>query len=170
MPITQSPKTDFQKGHPMKTALALMTALTLANPLHAFEAYAAIGGDYALPHAGDADVLLTVLGGIVTTGQPLAIGAEAEFGLALGSGSNFDTRRLRGVARYNLGALTAFGAAGIDQFVYDNTTDTGLSLGLGGEFDLQGNLALRGELIRSFITDGDTENTTTTRVGLVYRF
>jgi hypothetical protein len=25
-------------------------------------------------------------------------------------------------------------------------------------------------LIRSFITEGDTENTTTTRLGLVYRF
>ena len=91
-------------------------------------------------------------------------------GFALGADSDFDTRRLRAVARYRLGTLTAFGAAGVDQFIYENTTDTGLNLGLGGEFDLQGNLAFRGELIRSFITDGDTENTTTTRLGLVYRF
>lgn len=154
----------------MKTLVAVITALTLSTPLHALEAYGAIGGDYALPHAGDSDRLVTVLGGIVTSGQLLSVGVEAEFGLALGSGSDFDTRRLRGVARYRLGTLTAFGAAGVDQFVYGDTTDNGLNLGLGGEFDLQGNLAFRGELIRSFITEGDTENTTTTRLGLVYRF
>lgn len=154
----------------MKVVFAAIAAATLANPLSAQEAYGMISGDYALPHEGDADLLVNVLGGVVTTGMPLAVGAEVEFGLALGSGSDFNTRRLRAVARYNLGTLTAFGAAGVDQFVYDDVTDTGLSLGLGGEFDLQGNLAFRGELIRSFIQDGDTENTTTTRAGLVYRF
>lgn len=154
----------------MKTLVAVITALALSTPVQALEAYGAISGDYALPHEGDSDRLITVLGGVVTSGQLLAVGVEGEFGFALGSGSDFDTRRLRGVARYRLGTLTAFGAAGFDQFVYENTTDSGLNLGLGGEFDLQGNLAFRGELIRSFITDGDTENTTTTRLGLVYRF
>lgn len=154
----------------MKVVFAALAALTLTTPLQAQEAYGAITGDYALPHEGDADLLVNVLGGVVTTGMPLAFGAEAEFGLALGSGSDFNTRRLRAVARYNLGTLTAFGAAGVDQFVYDDVTDTGLSVGLGGEFDLQGNMAFRGELIRSFIREGETENTTTTRVGLVYRF
>ncbi|WP_322893868.1 MULTISPECIES: outer membrane beta-barrel protein [unclassified Yoonia] len=154
----------------MKVVFAALAALTIASPSHALEAYGAIGGDYALPHAGDADLLVTVLGGVVTTGFPAAFGAEAEFGLALGSGGDFDTRRLRGVARYNFGTLTAFGAVGYDQFVYEDVTDSGLSLGLGGEFDLQENTAFRAEMIRSFIRDGETENTTTTRVGLVYRF
>ncbi|MBQ2260065.1 MAG: hypothetical protein II336_01705 [Loktanella sp.] len=154
----------------MKLVLAALTALTFANPLHALEAYGGVSGDYALPHEGDADLLVSVMGGVVTSGFPLAIGAEAEFGLALGSSSEFDTRRLRGVARYNFGTLTAFGAAGFDQFVYSDKTDNALSLGLGGEFDLDGNMAFRGEFIRSFVRDGDTENTTTTRVGLVYRF
>ena len=154
----------------MRLLAAVVTALTLANPLHALESYGAIGGDYALPHAGSSDMLISVLGGVATADAPLAFGAEAEFGLALGASSDFNTRRLRGVARYDFGTVTAFGAAGVDQFVYDNVTDTGLSLGLGGEFDLQCNMALRGEFIRSFIRDGDTENTTTTRLGLVYRF
>ena len=154
----------------MRLLAAVVTALNLGNPLHALEGYGAIGGDYALPHAGSSDMLISVLGGVATADAPLAFGAEAEFGLALGASSDFNTRRLRGVARYDFGTVTAFGAAGVDQFVYDNVTDTGLSLGLGGEFDLQGNMALRGEFIRSFIRDGDTENTTTTRLGLVYRF
>lgn len=154
----------------MKIAFAALTALTLAAPVHAFNAYGGIAGDFALPHEGDSDLLLTVLGGVVAPSFPFALGAEAEFGFAIGTGSPFDTRRLRAVARYNFGSLTAFGAAGVDQFVYDDTTDFGLNLGLGGEFDLQSNTAFRGELIRSFIQDGDTENTTTTRVGLVYRF
>ncbi|WP_322891521.1 MULTISPECIES: outer membrane beta-barrel protein [unclassified Yoonia] len=154
----------------MKTLVAVITALTLSTPVHAFEAYGAIGGDYALPHEGESDLLVTVLGGVVTSGSLLAFGVEGELGFALGADSDFDTRRLRAVARYNFGTLTAFGAAGVDQFIYENVTDTGLNLGLGGEFDLQGNTAFRGELIRSFITDGDTENTTTTRLGLVYRF
>ncbi|ARU01500.1 hypothetical protein [Yoonia vestfoldensis] len=154
----------------MKTLAAIVTALTLANPLHALDGYGALSGDYALPHEGSSDFLITVLGGVVTTGAPFAFGAEAELGLALGANGDFNTRRLRGVARYDFGTVTAFGAAGVDQFVYDNATDTGVSLGLGGELDLQGSMALRGEFIRSFIRDGDTENTTTTRLGLVYRF
>ena len=155
---------------PFNIIAAALTALTFATPSQALEAYGAVLGDYSLPHAGDASLLGTVLVGVVQPGYQLSFGAEAEYGLAIGTGSEYDTRRLRGVARYNFGTLTAFGAAGLDQFVYSNTTDNAASLGLGGEFDLEGNLAFRGELIRSFVTSGDTENTTTTRVGLVYRF
>ena len=155
---------------PVKVLAAAIAAMTLAAPSHALEAYGGIAGDFALPHEGDSDLLLTVLAGVVAPSFPFSLGGEAEFGFGLGTSSPFDTRRLRAVARYNFGSLTAFGAAGVEQFVYSDTTDFGLNLGLGGEFDLEGPTAFRGELIRSFIQDGDTENTTTTRVGLVYRF
>jgi hypothetical protein len=155
----------------MKIVFAAIAALTLAAPLHAQQAYGSISGDYALAHGADeSDLLLTILGGVVSTGAPLAVGVEAELGLALGSGSDFNTRRLRGVARYDLGTLTGFGTVGFDQFVFDANTDNAISLSIGGEFDLQDNIGLRGELIRSFITSGATPDTTTTRVGMVYRF
>jgi hypothetical protein len=155
---------------PVKVLAAAITAMTLATPSQALEAYGAVFGDYSLPHAGDASLLGTVLLGVVQPGFQLSFGAEAEYGLAIGSSSDYDTRRLRAVARYNLGTLTAFGAAGLDQFVYSGTTDNAVSVGLGGEFDMQNNMAFRGELIRSFVSSGETENTTTTRLGLVYRF
>ncbi|XOY56565.1 MAG: hypothetical protein ACMUJK_02185 [Rhodobacterales bacterium] len=50
----------------MRLLAAVVTALTLANPLHALEGYGAIGGDYALPHAGSSDMLISVLGGVAT--------------------------------------------------------------------------------------------------------
>ena len=65
----------------MRLLAAVVTALTLANPLHALEGYGAIGGDYALPHAGSSDMLISVLGGVAKADAPLAFGAEAEFGL-----------------------------------------------------------------------------------------
>lgn len=156
---------------PINTVFAAIAAMTLASPLYAQQAYGSISGDYALAHgAEDADLLLTLLGGVVSSGTPLAVGVEAELGLALGSGSDFNTRRLRAVARYDLGTLTGFGTAGVDQFAFEAQTDNAVSFSIGGEFDLRENVGLRGELIRSFITSGTTPDTTTTRLGVAYRF
>lgn len=156
---------------PIKTVFAAIAVMMFAAPLSAQQAYGSISGDYALAHGADeSDLLLTILGGVVSSGTPLAIGAEAELGLALGSGSDFNTRRLRAVARYDLGTLTGFGTVGFDQFAYEAETDNAISFSIGGEYDLRDNVGLRGELIRSFITSGATPDTTTTRLGVAYRF
>jgi hypothetical protein len=158
------------KGHKMKTAFALAAALFLANPAHALEAYGGVTLDYALPHSGDAQTLVTALGGITTSSVGPRFGAEVELGVALGAAADYNTRRFNGVVRYDIGSLLVFGQVGLDQYVFESDTENGWNAGLGGEFAISGNIALRGAVVRTFITDGASPDTTTTRFGVAYRF
>ncbi|MBE0412473.1 hypothetical protein [Yoonia sp.] len=153
----------------MKKLLILAGALAIGTSAAAQEFYGGLTLDYAKPHSGDSQTAASLLGGVMFGGPVFKYGAELDFGLPLAGDTDYDTTRLRAMASYDFGDYAAIAGAGVVQYDTPLGDVDGQSLSLGVQRAISDRILLRGEFIRDFMDDG-VADTTTTRVGAVYRF
>ena len=148
--------------------LAAALAVT-AGATSAQDFYAGVGFDYNHPHSGDHQQAATLLLGAAFDVGTLSFGIEADYGAATAFKGDFDTARLRVLAGYDFGNVTAFGTAGGTRYMDGEGNYDGYNLGLGVQGAVTDKIDLRGEMIRDFMSSYDN-NITTTRLAAIYSF
>ena len=153
----------------MKILTAAALALTVANTASAEGLYLGGSVEYLMPHAGDAQVVTSLLGGVGAAVGAYDLGVEAEYGMRVSGENDYDTQRVRFWLGRDLGAYNIRLSAGLTQYDFGSTSDDGTNMGLGVQRDI-GAGALRAEWIRDFVRTDYTHATTTTRLAYVYKF
>lgn len=153
----------------LSAAVAVVAVVSYAGSAQAQDIYSGVALDYNLPHSGDAQQAASLLFGAKADLGQISVGAEADYGAAAAFGGDYDTARLRLMAGYELGSVTALGSLGATRFMNDVGNYDGYNVGLGVQGAISNSLDLRGEVIRDFMDDYGT-NVTTTRLSAIYSF
>lgn len=153
----------------MKIRSAVMALAMMGSAATAQDFYTGLTLDYASPHSGDSQTLSSIVAGLGTGSGKVAYGGELELGYHFVGDAEYDTKRLRGWGTYDLGSVKAMGSLGFTRYDFANSDETGYNIGLGVQRDMSARWALRGEFIRDFM-DGDVPDTTTTRIGGLFKF
>ncbi|SFR34071.1 hypothetical protein SAMN04488005_0595 [Yoonia tamlensis] len=154
----------------MKTIILGAAFAACAGMASAQGFYAGGTLDYAYPHTGETQTAASIIAGVAMGQGALGYGAEVELGAHVAGDADYNTRRLRALGTYDLGAVAALAAAGVTSYESDGANASGFNLGVGVQTDFSNTISLRAEFIRDFMDDHTTAAVTTTRIGAFYNF
>lgn len=133
--------------------------------------YLGVGADYAVPHSGEDQAFGSfVAGATFDLWENMGLGIEGELGEPVGGDSSRETSRLRGMFTYDFGPVTGIASLGVVQYEDGNRTFDGDTVGLGAQMQLSDRIDGRLEVMRDFNDDDFGTDTTTSRLGVYFKF
>lgn len=154
----------------MKSALYAIWLIVTAGLASAQDVYVGGSLDYQLPHSGDAQSSVAIVGGARFGDGPLGYGLEAEYGQSFGNDASYDAARLRAIATYEFGPVTGLATAGVTQYSEGGNDFSGTNFGLGAELPYGDKARFRFEMMRDLMDDDFRTDVTTTRAGVMFNF
>ena len=153
----------------MKRLLTLLGALAIGSSVTAQEFHGGLSLDYAKPHSGNGQTVVSFMGGVMMGGPAFKYGVEAEVGLPVGGNTDYEAARLRLLGSYDFGDYTFLAGVGATQYAATADDVGGRNYSLGVQRAISDRVILRAEFIRDFMDD-TYPDTTTTRIGMLYSF